>query len=205
MLAGLWPQDICVCYHLSSSINDNKRLRYRGLHITLILRITWLVIIYKSDPQIIMILKLLHSCQSPSSATHFSQFSPILSERFRDNLSEWHHICHQAASLCYVSSLTTLWLVTCHNPRLWLADAGHMSLVPAHLVSQCLLDPLYLPQTSVLVTPRYSGWHQNPGNLNISKISHNLPLLRVFEHVKYVSPKLCLLYSHQITNLKGGL
>ena len=61
MLAGWWPQDICVCYHLSSSINDNKRLRYRGLHITVILRITWLVINYKSDPQIIMILKLLHS------------------------------------------------------------------------------------------------------------------------------------------------
>ena len=37
-------------------------------------------------------------CQSPSSATHFSQFSPILSEHFRNNLSEWHHICHQAAS-----------------------------------------------------------------------------------------------------------
>ena len=60
MLAGWWPRDICVCYHLSSSINDNKRLRYRGLHITMILRITWLVINYKSDPQIIMILKLLH-------------------------------------------------------------------------------------------------------------------------------------------------
>ena len=45
MLAGLYPRDICVCYHLSSSLNDNKHLRYRGAHYTL----PGLVINYKSD------------------------------------------------------------------------------------------------------------------------------------------------------------
>ena len=112
--------------------------------------------------------KLLHRCQSPSSAQHFSQISLILSKHFcgRDNISECviitHIISHQAAARsintewCYCLLVISdhLWLVTCHNGGLWLADAGHMSL-PAHLVMVSLwTHPLYLTQTSVLVTPR---------------------------------------------------
>ena len=101
MLAGWWPQDICVCYHLSSSINDNKRLRYRGLHITLILRITWLVINYKSDPQIIMILKLLHSV---SISVICDSFFAILTHFIGAFPQQFKRVASYLSSSCIIMS-----------------------------------------------------------------------------------------------------
>ena len=72
--------------------------------------------------------KLLHRCQSPSSAQHFSQISLILSKHFcgRDNISECVIITHNhQSSSC--SPEYQYWMMLLSLGNLWPPLIGHMS------------------------------------------------------------------------------
>ena len=121
--------------------------------------------------------RLLHRCQSPSSAQHFSQISLILSQHFcgRDNISEGVIITHQSSGC---SPEYQNWMMLLSLGHHWPPLIGHMSLrrpligwcwshesasPPGH--GQSLDHPLYLTQHLFSSHPETSGWHQNSGIL----------------------------------------